>query len=242
VGWLLSIYIAATVFGVGVTTIDLLGLIGDHGSEGTEGDTGGEDGGDASDSDGGDDFGTDDGDFADDADGDFADDSDGDFAEDADEGGEDADDTGGRASIAGHDRRRRNPVLRLLSMLRNVVYFALGFGPTGWFALGTGQGVTASLAWGGGVGVVVLVGTRLLRRVLRSELSSEIKESDLLMERGTVTVTVGPRQLGRVRIRIGSALVDRYARSTSDAPLSPGTPVRVVDIADDCIYVESEEG
>ncbi len=82
VGWLLSLFIAATVFGVGVTTIDFFGLIGDH---------------EVADDDGDVDAAGDDGDFAD-AEGDA---SDADSSSDA-----------GRGSVAGHDRRHRsNPVL-----------------------------------------------------------------------------------------------------------------------------------
>jgi membrane protein implicated in regulation of membrane protease activity len=61
------------------------------------------------------------------------------------------------------------------------------------------------------------------------------------MEKGTVTVSVQPNQLGRVRIRLGGALVDRYARSKLDKPISPGTEIRVIDIGDDCVFVEPEE-
>jgi membrane protein implicated in regulation of membrane protease activity len=215
---LLSVYIAATVFGVGVTTLDMLGLIGDQDADGD---------GDA-------DF---DGDAHADFDGDT--DSDLDGAGDAEADAE-ADETG---SVAGHDvRQKRNPVLRVLQAMRNLVYFSLGFGPTGWFAVATGEPITAALAWSGGVGVVVLGGARLLRRLLRSELSSDVRESDLLMERGEVTVTIVPEQLGRVRIRLGGAYVDRYARSRSNETLSPGTPVRVVDIGEDCVFVEPDEG
>lgn len=211
--WLLSIYIAATVFGVGVTALDMLGLIGEQDA----------------DADGDADF-----DAGVDSDGDFdaEDVGDGDYADGADEEG----------SVAGHDvRQKRNPILRLLQAMRNLVYFSLGFGPTGWFAIATGEPITATLAWSGGVGVVVLGGARLLRRLLRSELSSDIKESDLLMERGTVTVTVVPGQLGRVRVSIGGAYVDRYARAKSEETLTPGTQVRVVDIGDDCVYVEPDD-
>ena len=253
--WLLSIYIAATVFGVGVTAIDLFGLIGDQESDGEDGDDGGADDGDADfDGDGADFDGDAGGDFvADgvDADldggGDFDTDADGDADFDADSDGDDGGDAEGdgdatgRASVAGHDRKRRNPVLRILSALRNLVYFALGFGPTGWFALGTGESIGAALAWSGGVGVTVLIGARVLRRILRSELSSEVKASDLLMEKGTVTVTIGPDQMGKVRIRLGGALVDRYARSKLDRPLPPGSRIQVTDIDEDCVYVEPEE-
>ena len=61
------------------------------------------------------------------------------------------------------------------------------------------------------------------------------------MERGTVTVTIEPKQLGRVRIRVGGALVDRYARSHSDKAIEPGTEIRVIDITDECVYIEPEE-
>lgn len=204
--WLLSLYIGATVFGVGVTVIDFLGLLGDQDADadGVSDDAG--------------DIDADDG--------------------DADDGGDD----GEAGSVAGHDvRRRRSVVMRIMTGLRSLVYFALGFGPVGWFALGTGQPTLTSLAYAAPVGAVVMIGARLLRRVLRSELTSEIKESDLLMERGAVTVTINPGQLGRVRVKIGGAYVDRYARVKELAePLRPGESIRVIDVSDECVYVERE--
>jgi membrane protein implicated in regulation of membrane protease activity len=87
--------------------------------------------------------------------------------------------------------------------------------------------------------VVVLIGAKILRRLLRSELSSSVKESDLLLERGTVTVTIMPGQLGRARIRLGSAYIDRYARAKdTTARIAPGTEVQVVDLGPDGIVVE----
>ena len=61
------------------------------------------------------------------------------------------------------------------------------------------------------------------------------------MSPAKVLVTVNPNKLGRVRVRIGEVFVDRYARSNSDLPISPGTNVRVVDIGEDCVFVEPEE-
>lgn len=224
--WLLSLYIGATVFGVGVTVIDFLGLLGDQDADA---DGVGDDAGDG-DADGADGF---------DVDADL--DGDADF--DADAG--DADDGGGDGepgSMAGHDvRRRRSVVMWMMTGLRSLVYFALGFGPVGWFALGTGQSTLTSVAYAAPVGAVVMIGARLLRRVLRSELTSEIKESDLLMERGAVTVTINPGQLGRVRVKIGGAYVDRYARVKDlTEPLRPGESIRVIDVSDECVYVERE--
>lgn len=223
--WLLSLYIGATVFGVGVTVIDLLGLLGGE-SEGGDSDSDAD--GDLADGDLADGF-----ESADDA-GDSGDDAAG---EDTDDGGED------HSSIAGHDvRRKRSVVLRIMAGVRALVYFALGFGPVGWFALGSGQTALASIAYAAPVGALVMLGARGLRRLLRSELSSSVKESDLLMERGEVTVTIGPGQLGRVRIKLGGAYIDRYARAqNATSPLAPGTAVRVVDVSDECVYVEQEQ-
>ena len=233
--WLLSLYIGATVFGVGVTLIDFLGLLGDQEGDADDG------GAEAADADSGAieaDFDSDgaDGGFGADTDAD----ADGDAGElaDADEAG-DVEEVG---SVAGHDvRQRRNIVLRFMTALRSLVYFALGFGPVGWFALATGQSTLTSLAYAAPVGGVVLLGARWLRRILRSELTSEIKESDLLMEKGTVTVTINPGQLGRVRVTVGGAYVDRYARVRElTEPLRPGDPVRVVEVSDECVFVERE--
>lgn len=230
---LLSVFIAATIFGVGVTVLDLFGALG--GREGGEeiGDDGadGDDGGGTEIEAGGD---------------------------DADAGGDDADgeapevegeieDTEGEGesepAVLGHDvRRRRNPILAILSAMRNVVYFSLGFGPVGWFAVATGETAVASLLWSAPVGVVVLVGARLIRRLLRSELSSDVKESDLLLERGKVTVGIRPGALGKVRVELAGTYVDRYAKSTEGTPaLRPGEPIRVVDLDDGFIIVEPED-
>lgn len=222
--WLLSLYIGATVFGVGVTVLDMIGALGgDEDADGADAD--------AIDSPGaeGDTFDTDDG---------FAADSDSDGGEDA------GDDEGGdhEPAVLGHDRRRSGGlIVRFMSFLRNIVYFSLGFGPVGWFAIATGEAIPATFAWSAGSGVVILLGARILRRILRSELTSDFKETDLLMETGTVNVTIQPGQIGRVRLTIGGAYVDRYARSKdTEVPIQPGTEVRVVDLGNDAVIVEPE--
>jgi membrane protein implicated in regulation of membrane protease activity len=219
--WLLSLYIGATVFGVGVTFLDLLGVLGGDQSD---------------DADGGDDFGADadsDLDISADAGGEASGDSDADADADAQ-----ADDH--HSAVLGHDRRSPgDALLAFFSLLRNLIYFCLGFGPVGWFALATGESLGATLAWSVGVGIVVLTGARILRRVLRSELTSSIRESDLLMERGTVTVTIMPGQLGRVRVKLGSAYIDRSARAeNAEKKLGSGTAIQVVNLDADGVIVE----
>ncbi len=237
---LLSVFIAATIFGVGVTVLDLFGALG--GRDDFE-EVGDDFGADATDGDGG--AG---GDIETDVDaGDAGDagDVDGEAGDDALEGEvEDADDSAdSQPAVLGHDvRRRRNPILAILSAMRNVVYFSLGFGPVGWFAVATGETAVASLLWSAPVGLVVLVGARLIRRLLRSELSSDVKESDLLLERGKVTVGIQPGALGKVRVELAGTYVDRYAKSREGTPvLRPGDPIRVVDLNDGYIIVEPED-
>ena len=227
--WLLSIYIAATVFGVGITVIDLLGFLGGHDGDQSDGIGTDHDG--------------DSGDFAEvDHDGGGAADHDGadhDSAAHEDAGHEPTEHEG---SVAGHDRpERRGFVLSLLSALRNLIYFCLGFGPVGWFALATGSSAAGALLYSAPVGVVALIGTRLLRRFMRRELNSEVRESELLMEQGEVTVTIGKGEMGRVRIKLGELYVERYARAASaDATIHVGAQVRVTDVGEDCVYVTEE--
>lgn len=206
--WLTGVYIATTIFGVGVTIADLIGVFSNLGSD-----------------DGVDDV--DDGDF---------DDTDSDS--DAGTGDDDGEHDG---SIAGHDRRqRRNLVIALLSLLRTAVYFSLGFGPVGWFATTQYQTVGATLAWSLPVGAVVAVGTRALRAFMRRDLSSTINKEDLLMERGRVTVSIGPGQVGRVRVNIAGVYVERYAKADAGVHVPVGSAVRVVDVDDEYVYVELE--
>lgn len=240
--WLFPVYIAATIFGVGVTVVDLLGLIGGEaaGESGGDGDDGGDDGADGDvDTDVSgempaiDDAGVDggEGDAAD------SDDAAGDEVPAEAESGED-----GRASIVGHDKRQRGSlVLRALSGVRSVVYFSLGFGPVGWFAFARGEGIGASLLWSVPVGVAVMLGVRIVRRLMRQELDSQLKDSDLIMEKAVVCVTINKGRMGKVRVEAGGTYAERYARAKDPGlTIVKDTRVRVVDVADDCLYVEKE--
>ena len=214
--WLLPVYIGATIFGVGITVADLIGAFSGLTDQG-EGD----------------------------ADGDDADDVDVDAemeADDADEGGDDDGAADSRGSYVGHDRQhRKSAVLKIMTILRSAVYFTLGFGPVGLFATTQYQSNTATLAWSLPVGLVVMVGTRMLRSFMRRDLSSDIKNEDLLMERGVVTVTIGKGQLGKVKATVGGAYAERFARAKDENSVIPvGSAIRIVDVADDCVYVEEE--
>ena len=235
--WLLPLYIGATIFGVGITIADLFGAFSNL--------VGGETGGDSGDSDGEIDSDGDtdiDGIEADGADG--ADDID--DVDDADDAGEDADEADDAdhtsQSILAHDARRRGSVvLQIMTGFRSLVYFSLGFGPVGWFAISQYGFSTRTLAWSLPVGAVVMVGTRMLRSFMKKDLSSDVKEEELIMEKGVVTVSIKNAQMGKVRIIVGGAALERYARAKDkEEDLPVGTQIRVVDISDECVLVEKE--
>jgi membrane protein implicated in regulation of membrane protease activity len=211
-----ALYIAATVFGAGVTVVDMLGVLGSQAGEEGDGE-------------GGDDEGDDVGD------------EEGDGGEE-DVEGEAGDDTG-HPSVVAHDLRSRNAqrwIVRGLTALRTLVYFSLGFGPVGWFAFARYSTAATTLLWSVPSGMVVMVGARLLRRLMRRELDSQVSASEMLMEKGEVTVTIPEGQMGKVRVSVGGTYVDRYARSKGPERIAVGTTVRVVDVGDECIYVEAE--
>jgi membrane protein implicated in regulation of membrane protease activity len=124
--------------------------------------------------------------------------------------------------------------------LRTGVYFSLGAGPTGLFALLTGVGGAASLAWSAGAGVFIAVLTRALRAFVRRDLDSSIKPEEFLMDQAVICVPVAPGAMGK-------ALVSRYGRDTElyvrckdqSRALQKGEVVRIVDMDDDCYWVEA---
>ncbi|MDR0877281.1 MAG: hypothetical protein LBN21_04455, partial [Treponema sp.] len=115
-GNLFIIYIALTVFGLGITIVDFLGVF-DHPAD---------------------------------------DDDPGDGEHTAHHG----------SQVEGGDSGLRI-LTGILGFLRMAVYFALGAGPTGLFALLTGLDPGKSLIWSVAVGGGIAILTRLLRKFLR---------------------------------------------------------------------------
>lgn len=226
--WLKAVYIGATIFGGSITIADLIGVFSNLGGQG-DSDADGDSVGDDVDFDA----------AADSADADADGDGDGDGESDSDDDADAGEDHG---SIVGHDRRqKRNPALTILTAARTLVYFAVGFGPVGWFATTQYPSMLTTLAWSIPMGAFVAIGSRALRSLMRKDLSSTITKTDLIMEKGVVTVTIGPGAVGKVRISAGGVYVDRFAKS-EDTKLSfpTGTVIRVVNVDDEYVYIEKE--
>ena len=232
---LFSIYLSLTIFGALVTLADMLLLAGhgDHQGDADNGTSIGHDGHVDTHIDAHGDAGTDG----------FTDhqlvhgSEDGDSAEGHDANTED------HHSLAGLDKRSRiNPLLKMLQIFRMLVYFSLGFGPVGLFAVLTHLPPTTSLVYSIPSGIAILAGAMGLRRLFSRELNSQIDDSSLLFSEANVIVPIFPGQMGKIRIKAGGSYIDRYAKC-ADPSLSFKTEekVRVSDIDEDCLIIEPYE-
>ncbi len=238
-GGLITLYIAATVFGVGVTLVDLLGIFGHsighgaaQGGHGGAHDAAGDQGGarDTGDHGGGDHTG--------------------------DTGHHDAGDHSGAVhdtshdlvhhapgpqepSVVGHERRTQRYIgLKTLTTLRSLVYFSFGFGPIGWIAAAMSHSPLESLLWSVPAGLLFAASGIALRRIQRSVLDSQIRDDELLMEKAEVIVPIEAGQMGKVRAVVNGLYVERFARAKEPGDsYATGSVVRIVTISEDFVVV-----
>lgn len=191
-----TLYWFTAIFGVGVTVVDLLGLIGSGGGEGSGGGGSGAEAGDP---------------------------ASGDQASGEDAGGE----SGGGA-----------PVLSFLRYVRTAIYFCLGFGPFGIASTAFGAGAAGSLIWALAGGSAVAVLARLFFRLQRTDLDSSIEEEELLFEEATVIAPIAGGGMGKVRIRLGQSVAERYALAENpEERFAVDARVQVAQVTDRCVYV-----
>ena len=155
------------------------------------------------------------------------------FDADADDG--DADDAGGEEAGGG--------ILSALRYFRTTLYFCAGFGPTGLAAGLFGYGVWPRLMWGLGAGVAASLVARALYRLQHHNLDSSVSQNELLAERAVVTVPIPAGRMGKVRLRLGAVVVERFAVAV-DAQEAFGRDalVQIVEARDDRVIVEKYQG
>lgn len=231
---LFALYSALAVFGIGVTIVDLFGVFehAGHPDGSHDGDSGGaHDGGSG--------------------------------AHDGTSGDGGADDSG-----AGHDGGHQAPaatehavaaaphegehgsnmasadsgtrfVARTIGALRTGVYFSLGAGPTGLFAMLIGVKSVESLAWSAGAGIFIAMLARSLRAFIRKDLDSSIKASEFIMDEATITVSVLPGAMGKAAVRRYGRETEVFVRAKDPEKAFPrGCVVRIVDFDDECCWVD----
>jgi membrane protein implicated in regulation of membrane protease activity len=211
-----QIFIGSAIFGVGVVFLDFLGIFGAEQGSGN-GVDGGIDG----------DAGVDGGEIVfetGEGSSDFGDAS-GEFNGDAD-----ADVNGAESSF--------NTVLSVLTYLRLLVYFCLGFGPVGLVALLTGRSGLVALLLAVPVGVVAVFLAQAFFRFQQSDTDSSVRSNELLMREATVTVPLTHATMGRIRLQIGMSVVEQFALAEEPhAEFRRGDPVRIVRVTQECVYV-----
>jgi membrane protein implicated in regulation of membrane protease activity len=189
-GWLQGLYLFTTIFGVGVTLVDMLGILGtghDHGM------------------------------------------------------GEHGNHSG--ASHEGGEHGDHMPLLSILGYLRMGVYFSLGFGPLGLIAAASGAGVLGSLAWAVPGGSAAALLARAFFRFQQHDVDSSVRDEDLLFERARVIVPLSSEMMGKVRVKLGQSVVERYALAEDQGDdFRTGDLVEVVRVEDDCVYVRPAAG
>lgn len=179
--WLHGLYVFTAVFGVGVTVVDMLGILGP------------------------------------------------------------GDDENGGAD-AGADTGMAGSVLSILRYFRTIVYFSLGFGPLGLMAEWSGSGALGSLVWAVPGGLVAAVLARVFFRWQHQDIDSSVTEEELLFARGRVIVPLSHRDMGRVRVRMGPVVVERYALAEDEIEtFRTDDPVEIVRVTGDCVYVRRLE-
>jgi len=183
-----EVYLFTTVLGVGITAVDMLGLLGHHGTSDDHGDAGG-------------------------------------------------------AAPPGDHAGGHMPLLPVLRYLRTLVYFALGFGPLGLAAQTTGASVLGSLAWAVPGGLVTAWLARLFWGWQQRDVDSTVQQHELLLERARVIVPLSSTTMGRVRLRLGQTVVERYALAEDEwETLRTDEVVEIVRVTDECVYVRRAPG
>ncbi|MCL2184734.1 MAG: hypothetical protein FWB86_02605 [Treponema sp.] len=114
------------------------------------------------------------------------------------------------------EQKIEKPVFKIISsimtVLRSAVYFSLGFGPTGLFAAFTGQSRMSGLLWAFGVGAATLIGARLVRRLIRRDTDSSIKPDELLQERGVLLLPLEGELISKAAVRQYGREIEVYVR------------------------------
>jgi membrane protein implicated in regulation of membrane protease activity len=138
----------------------------------------------------------------------------------------------------GPDQQGAGPILSALSYLRLFVYFCLGFGPMGLVALATGRNAFASLLFAIPVGVAAVFLAQAFFRFQRQDTDSQLTSADLVGQTGTVIVPLDDKTMGKVRILVGPVVAEQYALAAHPgAAFKNGDQVMVSSVTDECVYV-----
>jgi membrane protein implicated in regulation of membrane protease activity len=103
--------------------------------------------------------------------------------------------------------------------------------------------VLGSLAWAVPGGIVAALLARAFFRFQQQDVDSSVRDEELLFERARVIAPISSKNMGKVRVRLAQAVVERYALA-EDAGEAFRTDevVEIVRVEEDCVYVRRAVG
>lgn len=138
-------------------------------------------------------------------------------------------------------RRERSGIkvlTKIIGVLRSIVYFSLGFGPTGLFAHFTGQSRLSGLLWACGVGAAMIALARFLRRFIRKDLDSSIKPDELLEEEGVLLLPLEGKAISKATVRQFGREIEIFVRSKdANLKLPKGKKIAITNYDNDVYWV-----
>jgi len=133
-------------------------------------------------------------------------------------------------------------ISRIMTALRSIVYFTLGFGPTGLFASFSGLSRTSGLLWALAAGAVMMILARLLKRLIRRDLDSSIKPDELLQEEGVLLLPLEGEEISKAAVRQYGRETEIYVRSRDkNLKLLKGTKIILEEYDNDIYWVKPSE-
>ena len=143
---------------------------------------------------------------------------------------------------SGAEYRRIRAVTVIMGILRTAVYFSLGFGPTGLFSRLIGLNRSTSLLWAIGMGLFTTALAWVLKRIIRRDLDSSIRNIDFLMETGTLLLPLEGNSISKIIVQKFGKETELYVKcSDKKTKLAKGKIVRIVDYDDEVYWVESAD-
>jgi len=127
-------------------------------------------------------------------------------------------------------------ISKLMNALRNIVYFSLGFGPTGLFASFNGLTKTSGLIWAVSVGAGVMILARLLKRFIRKDLDSSIKPDDLLQENGVLLLPLEGDEISKAAVRQYGREIEIFVRCKDPHIKIPKGKEIIIEEYDNDVY------
>lgn len=146
------------------------------------------------------------------------------------------------SDLINNDKQSKNDkagfkiISKIMSLLRSVIYFSLGFGPTGLFAFFTGMSKTSGLIWAFSVGTAIMILAHFLKRFVRKDLDSSIKTDELLQEKGVLLLPLEGNEISKAIVRQYGRELEIFVRSRDKNINLPKGKEVIIDEYDDDIY------